>query len=563
MFSSLRATIAPYLEANEPPRFRDWLSTPEPQRLRLPRHIALLLLLVVVCFIPRGLMAWRINTICVDGVVYFRLANDLENHHVAVDDGGHLQSGTYPMALAGLHRLGFDWETAAEFYGVLLSTLAVLPLFGWVRRQFDERVATVACLLYAFHPKLIEWSPEAVREPSFWFFFLLALYLLWRAAVEVDWRLFVAGGAVVALTCLTRFEGWFLLFPLVGWTALRFFRLRMGRWRLVSGFIGGFLTLPLVFFVFGQLLPGSNSWEHVRIEPIQRAGTWLLSWSEYLADTPEAPPSPQPAIAPSGPPPAAPATFRETSSMFVRIAERGLTPLFGIFMLAGLLATPRYFHRSENWPILLIMLAVAAGIWIHLWFAHQASSRYVLTIVLVTMQGAAIGVFEFGRLAGRWLSGRWPRAQLMATVGALAVVAAVGTVDAVSSDFRSRAALASLGRWIHDQYPRPPLIVGSENQLMLVGYYAQGSAFFFPPELSGEALAGWVEQVKPDAVVISKRRQTPMEYQAIIDRCKQLGLAVVEQNQIATPAKNILVLARVQPERKHIRQAALTSAIEP
>ena len=84
------------------------------------------------------------------------------------------------MALAGLHRLGFDWETAAEFYGVLLSTLAVLPLFGWVRRQFDDRVATVACLLYAFHPKLIEWSPEAVREPSFWFFFLLALYLAMR-----------------------------------------------------------------------------------------------------------------------------------------------------------------------------------------------------------------------------------------------------------------------------------------------------------------------------------------------------------------------------------------------
>jgi 4-amino-4-deoxy-L-arabinose transferase-like glycosyltransferase len=563
MFSSLRATIATDPDANEPPRFDDWLSTPEPQRRHLPWNIGLVLLLVVACFVPRALMAWRINTICVDGVVYFRLANDLENRHVAADDGGRLQSGTYPMALASLHRLGFDWETAAEFYGVLLSTLAVLPLFGWVRRQFDERVATVACLLYAFHPKLIEWSPEAVREPSFWFFFLLALYLMWRAAVEVDWRWFIAGGAVVALTCLTRFEGWFLLFPLVGWTALRFFRLRVGRWRLVSGFVGGVVTLPLVFFVFGQLLPGNNNWDHLRIEPMQRAGTWLLSWSEYLAEAPEPPPSPQPAVTPSGPPPVAPATFGETSSMFVRIAERGLTPLFGIFMLGGLLASPRLFYRSENWPILLIALAVAAGIWIHLWYAHQASSRYVLTIVLVTMQGAAIGVLEFGRLAGRWLSERWPRAQLMATVGALVVVAAVGTVDAVSSDFRSRAALASLGRWIHDQYPRAPLIVGSENQLMLVGYYAQGSAFFFPPELAGDALAGWVEQVKPDAVVISKRRQTPAEYQAIIDRCEQLGLAVVEENQIATPTKNILVLARVQSEPENIRQAAFTSATKP
>ena len=99
--------------------------------------------------------------------------------------------------------------------------------------------------------------------------------------------------------------------------------------------------------------------------------------------------------------------------------------------------------------------------------------------------------------------------------------------------------LANLGKWIHDQYGQSSVVVGSENQLMLVGYYAQGDAYFFPPELSGEALAGWIAQVKPDAVVISKRRQSPADYQPIVDRCEQLGLAVVEQDQIATPAKNI------------------------
>ena len=47
-----------------------------------------------------------------------------------------------------------------------MSSLTVLPLFGWTRRQFDDRLATIACLLYAVHPKLIEWSPELVRDPS-------------------------------------------------------------------------------------------------------------------------------------------------------------------------------------------------------------------------------------------------------------------------------------------------------------------------------------------------------------------------------------------------------------
>ena len=86
-------------------------------------------------------------------------------------------------------------------------------------------------------------------------------------------------------------------------------------------------------------------------------------------------------------------------------------------MLGGLLVRWRLFLRSNNWPILLVVLAVAGGIWIHLWYAHQASSRYMLTIVLISMQCAAIGLFEFGRLAGRWLSVRWPHAQLVATAG--------------------------------------------------------------------------------------------------------------------------------------------------
>ena len=215
-------------------------------------------------------MAWRIDASCVDGVVYFRLAGELEQNRLDEHDGGHLQIGTYPLALATLHRLGLEWEQAAELYGVLLSTLAVLPLFGWVRRQFDDRVAIVACLFYAAHPKLIEWSPEAVREPSFWFFFLLALYLIWRATAEVDWRWFVAAGIATALAGLTRFEGWFLLFPFLGWTALRYFRLQTGRARLMGGFISGAAALPIVLWAFGQTMPGGTGWRNLRIEPIER-----------------------------------------------------------------------------------------------------------------------------------------------------------------------------------------------------------------------------------------------------------------------------------------------------
>ena len=63
-----------------------------------------------------------------------------------------------------------------------ISSLVVLPLWGWVRRQFDDRVALVACLLYITHPKFIVESPEVMCDPTFWFFFTLAMYCMWRGS---------------------------------------------------------------------------------------------------------------------------------------------------------------------------------------------------------------------------------------------------------------------------------------------------------------------------------------------------------------------------------------------
>ena len=570
MLSPIRNSLTECLAVKDKPDFANRLATREPSRDRPRRVTALLLLLVAVCFVPRALMASRIDTVCVDGTLYFHLADGLERGQIDPLDSGHLQTGTYPVVLATLHRWGLEWESGAKLYGVLVSTLAVLPLFGWARRQFDERVATLACLLYAGHPKLIEWSPEAVREPSVWFFFLLSLYLLWRAATEVDWRFFAAGGAATALTSLTRFEGWFLLFPLLGWTSIRFFHLHSGRWRLVGGCACGLAAVPVVFLAFGQMLPSGAGWRHLRSEPLERAGVWLLSWQAVNTESsapvnPES--SPPPAAAQTAAPPPVAAvppswTVGQSFRLLLSTFERGLTPLFAILMFGGYFSRLRLFHRSDNLPLLLIVLAVTAGIWIHLWHAHLASSRYVLTIVLVATRSAALGLMEFGQLAARWLSGRWPRAQFATTAGLLLVFVMAGSIDAVSSDFQSRGALASLGTWIRARCGHEPLVVGSESQLMLVGYYAHGTAYAFPHELSGEALAGWIGHVQPDVVVISKRRQQPADYQTILDQRERLGLELIVPDLIPCDTKNMIVLARPNTSRQVLRQAT-RGAIEP
>ena len=209
-------------------------------------------------------------------MLYIQLAKAFE--------AGDLRAGfremalnVYPVILMVLHRLGLDWETAAALWGVTISSLVVLPLWGWVRRQFDDRVALVACLLYIVHPKFIEWSPEVMRDQTFWFLFMLAIYWLWRAVTEVRYGYFIAAGAAITLASVTRIEGLFLLIPLVLWTFWRWLALRdraaeaaRRRRSCASWFSRRCLALVNVAWLYGHA-----GWVGIRLSPLARVQPWL------------------------------------------------------------------------------------------------------------------------------------------------------------------------------------------------------------------------------------------------------------------------------------------------
>ena len=178
-------------------------------------------------------MAWKLGGLCPDGVFYIQLAQSIEHGHAL--PAAQLPLYPYPMLLALLHRAGLDWELAGTLWGVLMAGLVVLPLFGWLRRQFDQRVALAGCFLYAVHSELIRWSPEVMRDQTFWFLFVLSLYLLWRAVTEVRLWLFIAAGVTIALAAAMRFEGLLLLVPLGLWSCWRWRALGQSRGRLAAG----------------------------------------------------------------------------------------------------------------------------------------------------------------------------------------------------------------------------------------------------------------------------------------------------------------------------------------
>ena len=435
-------------------------------------------------------MALRLPSVCPDGVVYIRAAQSIEAGNLRLGFT-NMSLNVYPLILLLLHRTGLDWEPAAAVWGVVISSLVVLPLWGWVRRQFDDGVALAACLLYAVHPKMIEWSPEAMRDPTFWFLFMLAIYWLWRAITGVSYRYFLAAGAAVTLASLTRTEGLFLLIPLGLWTFWRFLALRTGRRKLL---LGGALCLAvfpaLVALVNVGWVCGHTGWTALRTAPLLRAQPWIQHVMGYApAET-------------DGDAVEGSLTAGRMMWVFFPTMTRGLSPIFALLMFGGIWGWRKVWFRRDHQPLFLTAMVVVLGIWIQLWYDKIICPRYALPIVLMGAPFAALGglglaarLLRVGQRVGNWgqgpfvpSTGRRPRAgravpangagphfRSQAMVVAAAVLAgAVCITDAMTSNsryFEVRRAAARLGQWLAGRL-EPSMVVGPTDITPIVGYYA-------------------------------------------------------------------------------------------
>ncbi len=485
------------------------------------------------------MMALRIPGVCPDGVLYIHLAQAIET--------GDLKTGfqemalnIYPLVLVLLHHLGLDWELAASLWGVTISSLVVLPLWGWARRQFDDRVALVACLLYAFHPKLIEWSPEVMRDPTFWFLFVLAFYLLWRAVTEVRHRWFIAAGAAMILASLARFEGLFLLVPFLLWTLWRWLALRTGRGKLLTGAVLCVVVLPaLLLFLNLVWFPGHTQWTGIRFAPLARVKIWL----EFLVG--------RGAVGDEGEIFDAPMTVGHMIWVFIPTMTRGLSPLFALLMFGGIWGWRKVWARRDQQPLFCAAVLILCGIWVQLWYGRSICPRYALPIVLMGLPFAALGLLGLvARLlrVARWLQwgGRRRRAVVAA---ACAVVVAAGLADAMTSNmdyFRSRRMLADVGRWLACRYSRPPVLVGPVGIVPIVSHYARGGRYdAFEYTASDAIILDLVAQDRADVVMLSSWRQlTPQRCAALIARLKQSGLEPINSGVLPTVESNFVILVR-------------------
>ena len=520
--------------------FPNLLAAPEP--LRRPRSTpwATLALLLLVAWLPRWWMADRVQVICTDGTLYVQLAKALEAGDLT--QAFRLQFNVYPLLLAALHHCGLSWEQAGSTCGITLASLAVLPLFGWVRRQFDQRIAVITCLLYAVHPELIEWSPEVIREPTFWFSFTLSLYLLWRAVTEVRFLWFVLAGCATALSVLTRFEGLFLLVPWGMWTLTRHRALRQERSWLWIGALLGPLALPLFLTIANLLWIHDASWYNLlRLEQFERVVAWLESFVNGQTHGPLVKPGPA-VVELTGWSALARAIWS-----FLHTIERGLTPLHGLLMILGYARHGRLFNRRDHLPISIITCLVLAGIWVHLWYTGLSSSRYSSIIVVLGSRWATFGLLDVGHALNRLVARLWSPLEpwRLGLNASLAVICLVGWIDALSSEFHSRQMSAQLGYWIRRTFGEQRVLLGIDEQLAIISYHAQAH-YWKPPEgVRGQPLYELLARNTPDVVIITRKEPRAGDFETLLQRQRELGYEQVDSQLLPEPQERVIVLSRV------------------
>lgn len=472
--------------------------------------------LLLACLIPRAYAAWRWDVVWIDSFPYLRACDGIANNdpHAAFDEFG---LNLYPLVVLAIRKLGLDWQIAGKWCNTLLATATVLPLFGWIRRQFDDRVAVVACLCYAVHGKLIVVSPLMNRDPLFWFLLAMVLYCAWRAVTEVRLGLFLAAGLSLTLAVHTRTEGWLLAAPLVLWSAMRLPAVAGARLRLAIGVGLCLAVVPSSVTVVNLTwLRDNPRWEFLCARHVQLFKGWWQSGGDELTSeatsNAAASPSASPA-APAGtdtPVAGTPSRFTAVPKVAGRLLK-GYTYVPAALLVLGIWGWRRTFFRRDHQALFVVVLFMVAMIWIR---HSQAGTdiRYFLPAVIITLPWIALGAWGLADALVRALPAgvAGSPAKLRAVVGAVAVVLAAGNLaEAKLSSTRNMRQQAALGKWVLETHGPGQRIRGGPENLLVMAYYAEGiyGGVFDLPSAQAASAAAIVGNPAPDVLVLWMRGQ--------------------------------------------------------
>ena len=230
------------------------------------RSIIWLGLILVLFLIGVGVMMSRCYFISPDSAYLLSVGKNVATGHgITINGKPHTNyPPAYGIAAGVFYLLIGNLEAAGHLTSVVSGFLAIILVFIYTKRTYDEKTALIACLLLAIIPLFTWISSIAVAE---------AFYALWYAAFVLMissllkkpsfFHAFIAG-IFGSMAYLTRAEG-FLLFPL-GFLTLLISWLR-GKHK------AGSIIFSLALFIIGWMILAFPYLLFLR----ENLGGWTLS----------------------------------------------------------------------------------------------------------------------------------------------------------------------------------------------------------------------------------------------------------------------------------------------
>ncbi len=164
---------------------------------------------LVIGFFLRLYAVEHCDVINSDSVYYIYQAQAVANNmwNAAQACGPYHFISIYPFFIVLFHNFISDWMVAAQAASLFFGLITIVPLYFLLRRFFSHSVAGIVALIFACNPLFVRESAEIMKDPVFWFFSVLGIYLFIKAADKGKGAMFFLSSLSFCLSSLARIEG--------------------------------------------------------------------------------------------------------------------------------------------------------------------------------------------------------------------------------------------------------------------------------------------------------------------------------------------------------------------
>jgi hypothetical protein len=165
-------------------------------------------LLVLITLIPRLLAFLQPQIITIDGTLYVKMAKLFSDGKYEGISNTYFT--LYPLMLFFVQKFVGDWELSGRLISLILGTLTVIPIFLLGRSLYNERVGWLSAFFYITLPNFLRFDTDVLRDPTYWFFLALTLWLTWEG-LKKNRLLFMGLASISAgFGAITRVDGFIL-----------------------------------------------------------------------------------------------------------------------------------------------------------------------------------------------------------------------------------------------------------------------------------------------------------------------------------------------------------------